>query len=131
MRGERTPAISQSENLSSIVYLILDGRGQCQARFGPCAGDAGPPHRRTPGRGQVMTGQDSVGTSAGTAGGTSGPLGGLRVVDLSTPLPGAQATQFLADAGADVVLVEQPGGSPLRSLPGWPVHGRGKRSVLL
>ena len=78
-----------------------------------------------------MTGQDSVGTSAGTAGGSSGPLDGLRVVDLSTTLPGAQATQFLADAGADVVLVERPGGSPLRSLPGWPVHGRGKRSVLL
>ncbi len=60
-----------------------------------------------------------------------GPLAGLTVVDLSTTLPGAQATQFLADAGADVVLVEQPGGNPLRKDPGWPGLLRGKRSVVL
>ena len=42
-----------------------------------------------------------------------GPLAGLTVVDLSTTLPGAQVTQFLADAGADVILVEGPEGSPL------------------
>ena len=64
-------------------------------------------------------------------GAPTGPLSGLLVVDLSTTAPGAQATQFLAEAGADVVLVEQPGGSPLRSLPGWPALGGGKRSVVL
>jgi crotonobetainyl-CoA:carnitine CoA-transferase CaiB-like acyl-CoA transferase len=60
-----------------------------------------------------------------------GPLAGLRVIDLSTTLPGAQATQFLADAGADVILVEGAGGSPLRADPGWPGLLRGKRSVTL
>ena len=60
-----------------------------------------------------------------------GPLAGLLIVDLSTTLPGAQATQFLADAGADVVLVEPPGGCPLRSDPGWPGLLRGKRSIVL
>jgi crotonobetainyl-CoA:carnitine CoA-transferase CaiB-like acyl-CoA transferase len=60
-----------------------------------------------------------------------GPLAGLTVVDLSTTLPGAQATQFLADAGADVILVEGPAGSPLRADPGWPGLLRGKRSIVL
>ena len=60
-----------------------------------------------------------------------GPLAGLTVIDLSTTLPGAQATQFLADAGADVILVEGPAGSPLRADPGWPGLLRGKRSVVL
>ncbi|TVT17430.1 CoA transferase [Amycolatopsis acidiphila] len=59
------------------------------------------------------------------------PLAGLLVVDVSTTLPGAQATQFLADAGADVVQVEPPGGSPLRRNAGWPVFARGKRSIEL
>ena len=56
------------------------------------------------------------------------PLAGIRVVDLSTTLPGAICTQFLADAGADVVMLERPGGSPVRALRGWPALGRGKRS---
>ncbi|WP_262058791.1 CoA transferase [Streptomyces sp. STR69] len=60
-----------------------------------------------------------------------GPLHGIVVIDLSTTLPGAQATQFLADAGADVILVEPPGGSPLRANPGWPGLLRGKRSITL
>ncbi len=59
----------------------------------------------------------------------NGPLAGLRVADLSTTLPGAQATQFLADAGADVIVVEGPEGSPLRADPGWPGLLRGKRSI--
>lgn len=60
-----------------------------------------------------------------------GPLAGVVVVDLSTTLPGAQATQFLADCGADVIFVEPPDGSPLRQLAGWPALLRGKRSVTL
>ncbi len=59
------------------------------------------------------------------------PLAGLTVIDLSTTLPGAQATQFLADAGADVILVEGPQSSPLRADPGWPGLLRGKRSIEL
>lgn len=56
---------------------------------------------------------------------SDGPLAGLVVVDLSTTLPGAQATQFLADCGAEVIMVEPPDGSPLRDLAGWPALLRG------
>ena len=66
---------------------------------------------------------------AGSA--SDGPLAGLVVVDLSTTLPGAQATQFLADCGAEVIMVEPPEGSPLREFAGWPALLRGKRSVTL
>src|ERR1700744_470242 len=66
---------------------------------------------------------------AGTA--SDGPLAGLVVIDLSTTLPGAQATQFLADCGAEVIMVEPLDGSPLRELAGWPALLRGKRSVTL
>jgi len=59
------------------------------------------------------------------------PLAGIRVVDLSTTLPGAFCTQFLADCGADVLMVEAPSGSPVRALRGWPALGRGKRSRVL
>ncbi len=62
---------------------------------------------------------------------SDGPLAGLVVVDLSTTLPGAQATQFLADCGAEVIMVEPRDGSPLRQLAGWPALLRGKRSVTL
>ena len=62
---------------------------------------------------------------------SDGPLAGLVVVDLSTTLPGAQATQFLADCGAEVIMVEPPEGSPLRELAGWPALLRGKLSVTL
>jgi len=59
------------------------------------------------------------------------PLAGLAVVDLSTTPAGALATQFLADAGADVVFAEPPGGSELRARADWPALGRGKRSVVI
>jgi len=58
------------------------------------------------------------------------PLAALHVVDLSTTEPGALVTQFLADAGAEVVLVERPGGCALRAAAGWPALGRGKRSIV-
>ena len=60
-----------------------------------------------------------------------GPLAGLRVLDLSSSLAGAQASQTLADFGAEVAHIEPPGGSSLRDLPSFPMIGRGKKSMVL
>ena len=47
-------------------------------------------------------------------------LSALRVVDLSTGIPGGYCSRLLADAGADVVKVEPPGGDPWRA---WSAGG--------
>ena len=60
-----------------------------------------------------------------------GALDGLKVVDFSNALTGAHVGQLLADCGADVVHVEPPGGSVLRTQPAWPFWARGQRSVVL
>ena len=71
---------------------------------------------------------------------TGGPLEGLRVLDLTRLLPGGYATLLLADMGADVLKVEEPGkGDYIRWTP--PVVGefsashialnRNKRSMTL
>jgi len=58
--------------------------------------------------------------------GKQGPLSGIRVLDFSTLLPGPMATLMLAEAGAEVVKIEHPGGENMRRfLPYW-----GKESVL-
>ena len=48
-----------------------------------------------------------------TASGVEPVLGGVRVIDLGSPIS-AYCTRILADLGADVVLVEAPEGDPLR-----------------
>lgn len=67
-------------------------------------------------------------------------LSGLRVLDLSRLLPGPYCTLLLADLGADVIRVEEPGGDRLRHMPPLLPDGRGayfealhrgKRSALL
>lgn len=62
-----------------------------------------------------------------------GPIEGLRVLDCSHGMAGPRATGMLADYGADVVWIEQPGGDPCR--PHEPAamstFNRGKRSVEL
>jgi len=45
----------------------------------------------------------------------SAPLDGVRVVDLTTGLAGPFATRLLAEAGADVLSVEPPGGDTTRA----------------
>lgn len=60
----------------------------------------------------------------------SGALDGVRVIDFGQYLPGPLTTMLLADAGADVIRVDPPGG------PLWQHHAnailqRGKRSMIL
>ena len=61
----------------------------------------------------------------------SGPLAGLRAVILTSTLPGAYVGQFLADFGAEVIYVEPPGGTALRQQTGWPMWGRGTKSIVV
>lgn len=57
------------------------------------------------------------------------PLAGIRVVTTANALPTAVVGQVLADAGAEVWLLEPPGGSRLRSQPAWKFWARGQRSL--
>jgi len=72
------------------------------------------------------------------AGGDAGPLRGVRVLDLTRLVSGAQLGLVLGDLGADVIKVERPGGGdPFRdtTVDGydayWKAYGRNKRSVTL
>lgn len=57
----------------------------------------------------------------------SQPLSGIRVLDLSRLLPGAYASQMMADFGADVIKVEEPeSGDYGRHMP---PHGPGGMSL--
>jgi formyl-CoA transferase len=70
-----------------------------------------------------------------------GPLMGLRVIEMGTLIAGPFCGQVLADFGAEVIKIEDPGkGDPMRQWgrslpkghsPWWPVIGRNKKSVTL
>jgi formyl-CoA transferase len=71
---------------------------------------------------------------------TGGALDGIRVLDLGTRIGAPFAATLLAELGADVIKVEQPGtGDFLRTIPPfdgetslfWSVEGRGKRSITI
>jgi crotonobetainyl-CoA:carnitine CoA-transferase CaiB-like acyl-CoA transferase len=71
------------------------------------------------------------------------PLDGIRVLDLTRLLPGAAATMLLANFGADVLKIEEPGGDYARRMPPlvegdgegegavFRATNRGKRSLTL
>jgi crotonobetainyl-CoA:carnitine CoA-transferase CaiB-like acyl-CoA transferase len=79
----------------------------------------------------------------------TGPLAGIRILDLTSVVNGAYATQILADQGADVIKLEDPGsgrggggdimrwaghvpeGAPRDMGPIFLTINRNKRSVLL
>ncbi len=66
------------------------------------------------------------------------PLSGVLVLDFTTLLPGPLATLMLAEAGAEVIKIERPGGEDMRAMP--PRHdgeaavfallNRGKKSLV-
>jgi len=67
------------------------------------------------------------------------PLANLRVLDFSTLLPGPMATLMLAEAGAEVLKIERPGGEEMRHYaPRWgkdsinfALLNRGKKSLVV
>jgi crotonobetainyl-CoA:carnitine CoA-transferase CaiB-like acyl-CoA transferase len=64
---------------------------------------------------------------------TTGPLAGLRIVSMAEQYPGPFANTILSDLGADVVIVERPGGGDpsRRFAPFFESLNRGRRSVCL
>ena len=70
----------------------------------------------------------------------TGPLSGVKIVDLSVAISGPLAVGILADQGADVVKIEQPGIGDIARFVGvahggvsamFQIANRGKRSVVL
>jgi len=67
------------------------------------------------------------------------PLSGVLVLDFTTLLPGPLATLMLAEAGAEVIKIERPGGEDMRAMPPllddeaavFGLLNRGKKSVVL
>ena len=78
-----------------------------------------------------MPNQNQSAASPGPTASGARILDGLRVIDCSEGLAGPVAGLLLAEAGADVVKVERPGGDPTRATPAFLTWNRSKRSVVL
>src|SRR5512139_108924 len=67
------------------------------------------------------------------------PLSGVLVLDFTTLLPGPLATLLLAEAGAEVIKIERPGGEDMRHYEPrfdgesamFTLLNRGKKSLVL
>jgi crotonobetainyl-CoA:carnitine CoA-transferase CaiB-like acyl-CoA transferase len=67
------------------------------------------------------------------------PLSGVLVLDFTTLLPGPLATLMLAEAGAEVIKIERPGGEDMRVMPPrlgdeaavFALLNRGKKSLVM
>src|SRR4051794_4487536 len=67
------------------------------------------------------------------------PLSGVLVLDFTTLLPGPLATLMLAEAGAEVIKIERPGGEDMRVMAPlidgeaavFSLLNRGKKSIAL
>src|SRR3954464_11093693 len=67
------------------------------------------------------------------------PLAGVLVLDFTTLLPGPLATLLLAEAGAEVIKIERPGGEDMRRYEPrfdgesamFALLNRGKQSLVL
>src|SRR5471032_320197 len=67
------------------------------------------------------------------------PLSGLLVLDFTTLLPGPLASLMLAEAGAEVIKIERPGGEDMRRFPPvingesapFALLNRGKKNITL
>src|SRR5437016_14232115 len=67
------------------------------------------------------------------------PLAGVLVLDFTTLLPGPLATLLLAEAGAEVIKIERPGGEDMRHYKPrfdgesamFALLNRGKKSLVL
>src|SRR5580693_974757 len=62
---------------------------------------------------------------------TTGPLAGVRVVELAGIGPGPFCGMLLADLGAEVIVVDRPGGSRSPAPARADVTNRGKRRVVV
>jgi crotonobetainyl-CoA:carnitine CoA-transferase CaiB-like acyl-CoA transferase len=60
----------------------------------------------------------------------TGALAGLRVIDISENVAGQFCCRMLADYGADVMLVEPPGGSAIRAMPPFRTEAGASESLM-